>query len=158
MRSILCSVEVDAGIDAVWDAWTTTEGVTSFFAPACNVEMRIDGAYEMFFDPVGDPGQRGGEGVRFLAIEPKTMLSFTWNAPPHLSNVRGQWTYVTVRLVELTPGRTEVTLFHGGWGDGPEWNKAFDYFVYAWEKIVLPRLQYRFSVGPVDWDDPPKPA
>ena len=26
----------------------------------------------------------------------------------------------------------------------------------AWKDVVLPRLKYRFSVGPVNWENPPR--
>jgi len=42
-RAIRFDVVVDAPLHDVWLAWTTEEGVRSFFAPACNVELRVDG-------------------------------------------------------------------------------------------------------------------
>jgi uncharacterized protein YndB with AHSA1/START domain len=153
-RVIRAEAIVDAGSDRVWDAWTTEEGIKSFLAPACNIELRIDGPYEIFFDPEAEPGRRGGEGVRILALEPKRMLSITWNAPPHLSEVRKQWTHVTVEFEETRKGQTRVTLTHDGWGEGEEWDEAFAYFTRAWAGVVLPRLKYRFSVGAIDWNNP----
>ncbi len=44
-----------------------------------------------------------------------------------------------------------------GWGEGEQWDKVFDYFTEAWD-IVLGRLQYRFSAGPIDWDNPYQPT
>jgi uncharacterized protein YndB with AHSA1/START domain len=155
-RVIRDEVVVQAGLDAVWDAWTTEEGVRSFFAPDCSIDLRVDGAYEIFFDPTAEPGSRGADGVRILALEPKTMLSFTWNAPLHLANVRKQWTHVVIRFEAMGEGRTRVSMVHDGWGEGEEWDRAYAYFTQAWKKMVLPRLRYRFSAGPVDWEDPPK--
>lgn len=154
-RVIRGDIIIDAAVDAVWDAWTTEAGVASFFAPAANIDLRVNGAYEIFFDPEAKPGERGADGVRILALEPKKMLSFTWNAPLHMPNVRKQWTHVVVRLQEAGPNRTRVTLTHDGWGEGGEWDQAFEYFKRAWNQAVLPRLQYRFSTGPVDWEHPP---
>jgi uncharacterized protein YndB with AHSA1/START domain len=155
-RVIRAEVAVDATVDDVWDAWTTEAGVQSFFAPACNVELRVDGPYEIMFNPDAPPGERGAEGMRILAFQPKKMLSFTWNAPPHLSQVRGQLTHVLIRLQPQGEGRTLVTLTHSGWGEGGEWNEAFEYFDRAWGHVVLPRLRYRFWAGPVDWSHPPR--
>jgi uncharacterized protein YndB with AHSA1/START domain len=146
---------VPADLEAVWEAWTTEEGIRSFFAPDACVELKVNGAYEMYFDPGAEPGSRGAEGVRILALHPGKMLAFTWNAPPHLPEVQGQWTHVIVRLRRLEADRTEVTLHHDGWGTGGQWDRAFEYFQRAWGQVVLPRLQYRFSIGPVDWDHPP---
>ena len=36
---------VNAPIEDVWKAWTTTEGVKSFFAPDAKVEARSGGAF-----------------------------------------------------------------------------------------------------------------
>jgi uncharacterized protein YndB with AHSA1/START domain len=154
-RAISGEVIVDAVPGEVYKAWTTEEGIKSFFAPACNVDLKVGGLYEIFFAPENPPGERGADGMRLLALEPGKMLSFTWNAPPHLPNVRKQRTHVVVRFEDGGEGRTRVTLRHDGWGEGEEWDRAFEYFDEAWNDVVLPRLRYRFSAGPVDWTDPP---
>jgi len=82
------------------------------------------------------------------------MLSFSWNAPPSLPQVRGQRSHVVIRFYQEASG-IRVTLYHDGWGTGGEWDKAYEYFQRAWTEIVLPRLRYRFDHGPIDWNDPP---
>jgi len=47
---------VNANIEDVWNAWTTEEGVKSFFAPACNIDLKVGRAYEMLFDLKAEPG------------------------------------------------------------------------------------------------------
>jgi len=153
-RAIFAEVKVNADIEDVWDSWTTEEGIKTFFAPACKVDLRPDGMYEIYFNPESPPGERGGEGLRVMSIQPMKMFSFTWNAPPVLSEVRGQHTHVVVRFFP-EEGGTRVTLYHDGWGSGGEWDKAFEYFEKAWVEVVLPRLKYRFEHGPFDWKNPP---
>ena len=43
--------------------------------------------------------------MRFMALQPKRMLSFDWNAPPSLPEARLQRSFVVVRLepVEMQP-------------------------------------------------------
>lgn len=154
-RAVVAEVVVKAGVDEVWKAWTTEEGIKSFFAPACKLDLRVFGAYDIYFNPEGTPGQRGAEDNVILAIQPQKMLSFTWDAPPHLPNVRQQRTSVVVRFKSLGESQTKITLTETGWGEGEEWDKAFDYFSSAWQDVVLKRLQYRFEAGPVDWKNPP---
>jgi uncharacterized protein YndB with AHSA1/START domain len=142
---------IPAPVDAVWKAWTTTEGITSFFAPAARVEARVDGPFEIYFNPYAPPGLKGADDMRFLALQDKKMLSFTWNAPPHLPEARAQRTYVTVRLKPANNDETEVTIFHGGWGDGGQWDQAYAYFDKAWGS-VLSNLQKRFvEKKALDW-------
>ncbi len=155
-RAIWAEVEIQAPIEEVWSAWTTEDGIRTFFAPEGRIELRPGGAYEMYFNLDAPAGQRGGEGMHIMALQPLKMLSFTWNAPPELPAMRDQITHVTVRLKELGKGETLVTLIHDGWGEGEEWDAAFDYFVRAWGDIVLPRLQYRFDIGPVNWNNLPQ--
>ena len=155
-RIIREEIVVNANIDAVWAAWTTEDGVKTFFAPDCHIDLRVDGIYEIFFLPGAEYGQRGAEGMRIMAIQPKKMFAFTWNAPPHLPEVRKQRTHVVIRFNELDVSKTKVTLSHDGWGESDEWDKAFEYFSIAWRDVVLPRLKYRFSVGPIDWKNPPE--
>jgi uncharacterized protein YndB with AHSA1/START domain len=149
-RAIDKVAEVAAPAARVWEAWTTREGITSFFAPAAVVEARPGGAFHIHFDPGAPPGLRGADDTRFLALQPMRMLSFDWNAPPHLPEARQQRTVVIVRLEPLDAERTRVTLHHTGWGDGGEWDRAYAYFDRAWGS-VLANLQKRFTSGPIDW-------
>lgn len=152
-RVVSEEVRVDADAADVWRAWTTESGIEEWFAPDCRVDVRPMGAYEVYFDPDAESGGRGGEGNVVLAVQPEQFLSFTWNAPPRFSSVRDHRTSVVVRFEPVADDRTRVGLVHAGWPTGDEWDDAFEYFGSAWGEVVLPRLQYRFAVGPVDWDD-----
>ncbi len=154
-RSIRAEAIVPAPRSEVWRAWTTEDGARTFFAPRCRIDLRLDGAYEMYFDLEDAPGKQGGEGMRLLAIQPEEMLSFTWNAPPELPKVRPQKTHVVVRLYDEGGDRTWVALLHDGWGAGAEWDAAHAYFQRVWGQVVLRRLVHRFEAGPLDWDNLP---
>lgn len=149
-RAIDKEVVIAATPEQAWAAWTTREGVITFFAPDAKVEARIGGPFEIYFNPLAEPGLKGAEGMHFMALQPARMLSFDWNAPPHLPEARAQRTFVVVRLLPAGGGQTRVTLHHTGWGDGGEWDKAYAYFDRAWG-FVLGNLKKRFESGPIDW-------
>jgi len=149
-RSIDKQVEVAASVDEVWEAWTTRDGIKSFFAPDANVDPRVGGAFQIYMDPLAEPGLKGADEMRFMALQPKKMISFDWNAPPHLAQARKQRTFVVVRFEPVSDKLTRVTLHHTGWGDGGEWDKTFDYFERAWP-YVLGNLKKRFDGQPQDW-------
>jgi uncharacterized protein YndB with AHSA1/START domain len=151
-RMLQKEVVVKAPLPAVWDAWTTTEGIKTFFAPDGLVEARPDGPFQIYINPYGAPGMKGADDMRVLAVQPLRMLSFTWNAPPSLPEARKQRTVVIVRFESVGENETRVTLTHVGWGDGGEWDKTYAYFDNAW-KMVLGNLQKRFETGPIDWTD-----
>jgi uncharacterized protein YndB with AHSA1/START domain len=161
-RAVSEKVTVKANVDDVWKAWTTTDGIKSFFAPDAKVELKVDGPFQVYINPFAEPGLKGADDMKIIGFQEKKMLTFTWNAPPSLPEARKQRTVVIVRLVSRGDVLTDVTLHHVGWGEGGEWDKAYDYFAKSWPN-VLKNLQKRFDTGPVDWKPwldmlRPKPA
>jgi len=151
-RAIDKEIVVPAALDAAWSAWTTREGIVSFFAPDAVVEAKVGGPFQIYINPGAPAGMRGADDTRFLAVQPKKMISFDWNAPPSLPEARAQRTVVIVRFVPVDDKNTRITLHHTGWGDGGEWDKAYAYFDKAWGN-VLGNLKKRFETGPMDWTE-----
>jgi len=151
-RAIDKEVVVAATPEQVWDAWTTREGIVSFFAPDAQIEAWVGGAFHIFINPLASPGMKGADDMHFMALQKPSMLSFDWNAPPSIPEVRAQRTFVVVRIAPVGDKQTRVTLHHTGWGEGGEWDKAYAYFDRAWGN-VLPNLAKRFETGPVDWTE-----
>ena len=75
-RAIDREVVVAANVDAVWQAWTTTEGIKTFFAPDAHVELRVDGPFEIFINPYAAPGMKGADGMRIVGFQPKRVAAF----------------------------------------------------------------------------------
>lgn len=155
-RILRAMLVLDAPVEDVWKLWTTEEGVKSFFAPGCRIEPKVDGLYEIWFNPAAPPGEKGGDGMRVLALEPGRRLAFTWNAPPSIPAIRAQRSVVDVRFLADGPKRTRLVFTHGNWGDGPEWDAAYAYFDKAWSAFVLPNLSWRVAHGPIDWKARPE--
>jgi uncharacterized protein YndB with AHSA1/START domain len=155
-RVLRGEVTLEASVQDVWDAWTTEEGLRTFFARDAQVDLRVDGLYEVFFDPSAPPGQRGADGMRILVLEPQRRFAFTWNAPLDQPEVRRQRTIVTLDFADAGGGRTKLRITHWGWGEGPEWDRAYEYFDRAWNHAVLPSLEHHFAEGPIDWSKRPE--
>jgi uncharacterized protein YndB with AHSA1/START domain len=151
-RAIDLDVQVAAPVEAVWKAWTTTEGIKTFFAPEARVELAVGGPFEIYINPFAPPGLKGADDMRIIGFQENRMLSFTWNAPPSLPEARKQRTIVILRFQSDGANATRVHLHHVGWGDGGEWDKAYDYFARAWPN-VFGNLAKRFATGPIDWTE-----
>ena len=154
-RSIKLEIVLNAPVEKVWKAWTTKEGIRSFFAPDCDIDLHVLGKYDILFAPDAPVGLRGAENNLILAIQEGKLLSFTWDAPPMFPSIRKQRTSVVIRLTQFEPNKTKLSLTHSGWGDGEEWDKVFNYFVIAWGEVVLPFLKHSLDSGPIDWKNPP---
>lgn len=151
-------IVVPASVSDVWTAWTTDEGVRTFFAPDSEIGLRIGGPYELYFDSNAPSGRKGSENCTILSFLPERMLSFSWNAPPEFPTVRelhgsnGTWVVIMLSPLERNGKNfTLVEMTELGWGEGGEWEKSYDYFVEAWQ-TVLDRLSQRFTKGPIKWD------
>ena len=152
MRSIEYISMVEASLDHVWEAWTTDEGVRTFFAPDSSIELRIGGNYELYFDPDAPEGSRGSEGMKVQSYIPERMLAFDWNHPPSMPELRNIKTWVVVEFREMDDELCEVTLTHLGFGeDSVQWDEAYAYFRNAWS-LVLARFERSVRMGAVDWD------
>lgn len=153
-RVIQTELVVEAPPSECFRVWTTEEGVRSFFAPDCRVELREDGPYEMYFLLENAPGLRGGEGNTVLAFQEPSMFSFSWNHPPHLDQIRNQRTHVTLRFHALEGNRTRFTFRQDGWGEGGQWDEGFAYFERAWLQLVLPKFCDLFARAGAEDPDP----
>jgi uncharacterized protein YndB with AHSA1/START domain len=143
-------VVVPASRAEVWKAFTTSEGMTAWIAPSAKVDLKIGGPWE-----VGFPGAAPGGGT-ILSFLPMQMLSVHAMAPEKFPTVRRDRTQAVFLFQEVDAGHTRVTLSQIGWQSGEEWDKAFDYLSTG-NAQLLEMLFYRFSKGPVRWDQaPPK--
>ncbi len=150
-RVIEQEVVVNAPRADVYEAFTTTEGVTTFFAPNAKVELRYGGRFEVYFAADAPRGSRGSEGCKVVSYIDGRLVSFTWSAPPHIPEIRSKRTFVVVEFADAAGGNTRVRLTNGGYGEGAEWDKAYEYFREAWP-AVLANLVKRFDSGPL-WSE-----
>jgi uncharacterized protein YndB with AHSA1/START domain len=136
---------IDAPVADVWKAWTTPEGLETFFArKAAKVEPVPGGAFELWFGLDSPEGSRGSEGCRVHSVTPMEQFVFQWNAPPTIPAIRPLRTLVYLDFRPLDGNRTEVTLRNFGYGQGEEWAKARAYFDRAWNSVMA-SLQKRFA-------------
>ena len=128
---------VNAPVSSAWNAWTTHEGLKSFFGVQNEVELCIGGKYEIYFLMNNPVGLRGSEGCKILSYLPLKMLSFSWNAPPQYREIReSQYkTWVVLTFEEIQPDKTKVVLNHLGWPDQKNWYEVYEYFDKAWDRV-----------------------
>lgn len=134
-RSIVLHRTVAADPRGVWEGWASAEGIVSWLdPPGCNLDLRVGGPFEIYFDMTLEPGSRGSEGCVYLGYVPGEMISFTWNAPPHLP-LRAANTWVVITFTPDAIG-TAVRLVHTGFLEGADWDDYMAYFEIAWPNVL----------------------
>jgi uncharacterized protein YndB with AHSA1/START domain len=142
---IMVTRVINAPVADVWKAWTTTDGIESFFAPkAVKVVPEPGGALELWFGLDMPEGSRGTEGCLFHSVVPQKQLVFEWNAPPTIPTIRKLRTLVYLDFTPVDGNRTSLTLRNFGYGEGDEWAKTKAYFEKAWP-AVMASLEKRFA-------------
>ena len=124
-------------MDLVWQAWTETERITLWFAPAANILAEEEGAYELFFDP-SDHSHMSTIGCIITTIKPMEKLSFTWKGPDqfaHFMNEPIPVTSVEVFLREEEKG-VRVLVKHTGWNNNKVWKEAREWHLKAWKDVL----------------------
>lgn len=138
MKSIQLKETFSIPISKMWNLWTTHEGLKQFFGADNNVELKVGGSFEIYFILENPNGLKGSEGCKVLSFLPEKMISFSWNAPPHLPEVRNHEhkCHVVIEFIEEENDGTTLVLNHLGWLEGKEWDETFDYFNKAWPYIM----------------------
>jgi len=145
-------VIVPASQREVWERFTTAQGFATFFSPQANIELRPGGPCEPIFFPENPPGERGGEGVTFRALDEPNGYTLRWNAPPQFPEPRRigfRARFEFKPIVDNATSRVCVTLDE--FREGEQWDQTYDYFLKAWP-IVLNRLRRSYMDGPIDWN------
>ena len=142
LRELGMEAVVKAARHEVFRTLTTAEGWRAFFETESRIDLEVGGRIEILFLEDAAPGGQGSEGCQFLSYVPDEMVSFTWNAPPHLPGPRGRRTWVVITLWDEAGccggggGGTRVSLRHLGFGEGAEWDECLEYFERAWGKVL----------------------
>jgi uncharacterized protein YndB with AHSA1/START domain len=143
-------MDLREGRDRVWDMWTTPPGLTSWLCERAKVEPFAGGAYELYWNPdQSQPLSNSTNGCRVLSIDRPRLLVVSWRGSDAVARVMdapgAPTTQVEVRLFPTLDG-TRLELRHMGWGRGPEWTRARQWFELAWSN-AFERLRMRLSAA-----------
>jgi uncharacterized protein YndB with AHSA1/START domain len=142
-QQLVIQVDIPAPIHAVWQAFTTSDGLSTWLSPEAVVDLRPGGEWTAKF-PGGSTG--GGTIVSFV---PDKELVISALAPDQFPHVRAERTHAVFQF-ESRGDSTVVRLTQSGWKSGAEWTQAYEYLV-AGNAELLSTLHQRFVSGPIDW-------
>ncbi len=142
-KALILEVVIAAQRAAVWDAVTTSAGLSTWLTPGAVVDLRKGGEWTAHY-----PGGKTGGGT-ILSFIPDREITLSAMAPEQFPTVRSERT--TARFEFIANGDTTlVRLVQTGWRSGEEWDKAYDYLATG-NAELLETLRRRFVTGPIDW-------
>jgi uncharacterized protein YndB with AHSA1/START domain len=142
-KALIIEVEIRASPGAVWNAFSTSEGLSTWLTPGAVVDLRPGGEWTAHF-PGGKTG--GGTIVSFIAEREMVMRAL---APESFPTVRAERTQAKFEF-EPRGKNTLVRLTQTGWKQGVEWDQAYDHLAKG-NAELLETLRRRFVTGPIDW-------
>jgi uncharacterized protein YndB with AHSA1/START domain len=143
-KALVIQVEVPAPLPAVWQAFSTGEGLSTWLGPNATVDLRPGGDWTVHF-PNGSTG-----GGTIISFDPQKELLISAVAPDSFPTVRATRTHAVFSF-EAHGDATIVRLTQTGWKEGAEWDHAYEYLV-AGNAQLLSMLHRRFLSGPIDWN------
>lgn len=137
MEDLRAEISIRAPLDQIWLAWTSSERITSWFAPEASIDPRPGGYFELYFDP-GNHDHECTKGCVFTLVEPKKRLGFTWKGPGQFARLMNDPSNLTSVLVTFhdEDGTTRIVLKHTGWGEGEGWAEARSWHKRAWKEAL----------------------
>jgi uncharacterized protein YndB with AHSA1/START domain len=142
-KVLILEVTVPAPLHAVWEAFTTSTGLSTWLTPGAVVDLKEGGEWTAHF-PRGSTG-----GGTILSFVPEKELVLSAMAPDKFPTVRATRTRARFQF-EAKGDSTVVRLTQTGWKEGEEWVKAYEYLTVG-NAQLLATLHHRFVNGPIDW-------
>jgi len=155
MRVLEHQIVVRSPVDAVWQAFTTSEGWISWAAPVAFVDFRRGGIIETSYDPGAKPGDPANIKSEILSYLPRRMLSLraiqTPPGFPYRELADNLWSVFQFEAVD--EGSTRIVSTGAGYGEGEGYDTIYGFFEQA-NALMLQQLDRRLREGPIDWAKP----
>jgi hypothetical protein len=135
------SLVLDCDTKKAFAMFTGKKEVSSWLAIDANIELRMGGKYELFWDPK-DRVNNSTIGCRINGLEIGKMLAFEWKGPIEYKNLMNNVDPLTQVIVFFVPfgetaekgkEQTEIHLVHTGWRSTDKWEECRRWFIKAWE-------------------------
>jgi uncharacterized protein YndB with AHSA1/START domain len=137
---------VEAPLERVWAAFTTTDGLRAWLAPHAEIDLRVGGLMRTNYNAQGRLGDPQTIENAILSFEPGRMLSVKVAKPPanfpFPNAVRHMWT--VVYFEPDGPRRTKVREVTLGFGPDEESQKMRAFFSTG-NATTLAQLQRHFK-------------
>lgn len=134
-------VEIDASIDEIWEAFTTTEGLKSWVAPLADIDFRVGGKWRANYNKDGALGDASTIENTILCYDPKRMIALKATGFPEdfqfKEAAKDMWS--VFYFTPLSEARTKITIVGLGYNESEESQKMLAFFKPA-NKFTMDQL------------------
>ncbi|MFS1513114.1 SRPBCC family protein [Chengkuizengella sp. SCS-71B] len=135
--TIHTEIFVNSDVELIWKAWTEVNKITTWFAPAAEIQLKDNGKYELYFDPTNKNSMSTIE-CKILSFEKPSFIEFQWKGPDEFKDVMNDENALTIVKISFIPyeNGTKLILDHTGWNDTDDWIKAKKWHIKAWGQAL----------------------
>ncbi|MBW6516305.1 MAG: SRPBCC domain-containing protein [Candidatus Cloacimonetes bacterium] len=132
---------LDCDVNKAFTMFSGKREVSSWLAVDANIELRIGGKYELFWD-VKDRMNNSTVGCRINGLELGKFIAFEWKGPIEYKTLMNNVDPLTQVIVFFSAienpvvsdkPQTEIHLIHTGWRNTEKWEDCRRWFFKAWE-------------------------
>lgn len=104
---------VPATPEQAFAAVASEAGLSKWAAPGAKVELKLGGAYEIWFAPQNPPGRRGMENTKVLSYVPNEMIAYTggYTCKWMMENQERPWAVYRIQRVDAKQVKVIYTAF-----------------------------------------------
>ena len=126
-------VEIDANVDDIWDAFTTTDGLKLWVAPLADIDLRVGGKWRANYNKDGKLGDPTTIENTILCYDPKRMLSMKATGFPEgfEFEAAAKETWSIFYFTPLSESKTKITVVGLGYNDTEQSKKMRSFFATA---------------------------
>ncbi len=137
------SIQIDASITDIWNAWTDSDRTVKWLAPKANITFQPGGIYEFFWGE--DPKKNSTLGCVLLHIEKENFLSFEWQGNANFLHMflppNGKRTVIEVSF-EQQPEGALVTINQKETRNHKDWAEYEAWMSKAWKMALKALKEY----------------
>ncbi len=139
---IVDEFEIEANVDDVWNAFTTSSGLKSWVAPLADIDLRVGGKWRANYNKDGKLGDATTIENTILCYDPKRMLSLKATGFPEgfefAEAARETWSIFY--FTDISDTRSKITIVGLGYTDSEQSKKMRAFFKPA-NKFSIEQLK-----------------
>jgi len=132
------TITIDAAVERVWKAYTTSAGYSAWAAVAAEVDLRPGGTIRATYNPDGDLKGENVNTLHIINYVPERLLTLQAEVSPNWPNVMKRDAdnlYNVILFEALGPEKTRIISYGLGYADSPELRGMMQFFEKANQRL-----------------------